>query len=59
LIKFKVNVRDAAVTDFVKAIKNQDLFLQSFQFNTDPTPGIELTGFTVNPDKTKEFIEIS
>mgnify|MGYP006116035835 FL=1 len=59
LIKFKVNVRDAAVTDFVKAIKNQDLFLQSFQFNTDPTPGIELTSFTVNPDKTKEFIEIS
>jgi len=59
LLKFKVNVRDAAVADFVKAIKNQDLFLRAFQFNTDPTPGVELTSFTINPDKTKEFIEIS
>jgi len=30
LLKFKVNVRDAAVADFVKAIKNQDLFLRAF-----------------------------
>ena len=59
LLKFKVNVRDTAVADFVKAIKNQDLFLRAFQFNTDPTPGVELTSFTINPNKTKEFIEIS
>ena len=59
LLKFKVNVRDAAVAGFVKAIKNQELFLHSFQFNTDPTPGIELTNFLFNPNKTKDLIEIS
>lgn len=59
LLKFKVNVRDAAVAEFNKAIKNQDLLLHSFQFNTDPTPGIELTNFKFDPNKTKDFIEVS
>lgn len=59
-LKFKVNVRDSDVSGFNKSVKEQSVHLRLLGFNTDPIPGLEITGFLVSkPDKTKEFLEIS
>ena len=59
-LKFKVNVRDSDKAGFDKSIKDKSIALRSIGFNTDPTPGVEITNFTMsNPNKTSQFIEIS
>ena len=60
LLKFKVNVKDPYVSEFNDALKNKKIALLMFGFNTDPTPGIEITLYDFsNPNKTSNFIEIS
>ena len=60
MLKFKVNVRDQFVSNFNNCLKNKTIVLRSFGFNTDPTPGIEITMFEFpNPNKTKDFVDIS
>ena len=58
-LKFKVNVRDQFVSNFNKALKEQSIEFHSLGFNTDPTPGLEITSFELpKPGKTKEFLEV-
>ena len=59
-LKFKVGVRDQFVSNFENSIKNKTVELHNFGFNTDPTPGVEITLFKFpNPLKTKDLIDIS
>jgi len=58
-LKFKVGVRDQFVSNFENSIKNKTVELHNFGFNTDPTPGVEITLFKFpNPAKTKDFVEV-
>ena len=60
MLKFKVNVRDPQVSEFTDAVKKKAVAIQMFGFNTDPTPGMEITLYDFpNPNKTKDFVEIS
>lgn len=59
-LKFKVGVKDQFKSNFDKSIKDKTVELHYFGFNTDPTPGVEITLFKFpNPLKTKDLIDIS
>ena len=60
LLKFKVNVKDQLSSKFSDYVKNKKIIIRLFGFNTDPTPGIEITMFEFpNPNKTNDYVEIT
>lgn len=60
LLKFKVIVKNDALSEFESAIKDKTVLFRSIGFNINPIAGVEILNFSpTNLNNTKNLLEIN